>query len=190
MKNTIIYLIGFPGTGKLTTAKEICKLADFKLVDNHYINNPIFNLILKDGKTPLPQTVWTQTRKIREAVLETIRTLSPPDYNFVFTNVLINEDPGDLEVYEKIEKTALIRKATFVPIHLTCELEENIQRVAMPDRKLNMKQLSPEGAERIRKNNRLLNITHSNFISLDTTTSPAEKTAQIILDHARNCAET
>jgi hypothetical protein len=188
MKNTIIYLIGFAGTGKLTTAKEICKLADFKLIDNHYINNPIFKLIYQDGKMPLSESVWIQTRKIRDVILETVRTVCPTDYNFIFTNVLTNEDPGDLEIYKKIEQTALSRNSTFVPVHLTCELEENIRRVGMPDRKLNMKELSPEGAKRKRESNSLLNINHPNFISLDATTSPAEKTAQIILDHARNCA--
>lgn len=50
MKNTIIYLLGFPGTGKYTIAKEICKQADFKLVDNHLINNPLFTLIENDDK--------------------------------------------------------------------------------------------------------------------------------------------
>jgi shikimate kinase len=45
MRNTMIYLIGFAGAGKFTIAKEICKSAEARLVDNHLINNPIaFNI--------------------------------------------------------------------------------------------------------------------------------------------------
>ena len=41
----IIYLIGFAGTGKLTVAKEIIKHnKEFTLIDNHKINDLIFNL--------------------------------------------------------------------------------------------------------------------------------------------------
>ena len=42
--------------------------------NNHWINNPIFGLIDTDGVSPLPDAVWSQTAKIREAVLETIAT--------------------------------------------------------------------------------------------------------------------
>lgn len=33
--NCIVLLIGFAGFGKLTTAKEIAKYPNFRLVDNH-----------------------------------------------------------------------------------------------------------------------------------------------------------
>jgi hypothetical protein len=62
MKNTIIYLIGFPGTGKYTIAREIAQQEDFRLVDNHLVNNPLFNLIHADGITPLPRT-YLEKRK-------------------------------------------------------------------------------------------------------------------------------
>ena len=65
MQNTIIYLIGFAGTGKYTIAKEICRLTNARLVDNHLINNPVFSLIRADGKTLLPESVWEKTWAIR-----------------------------------------------------------------------------------------------------------------------------
>lgn len=63
--NCIILLMGFAGVGKLTTAKELVKYPNFKLVDNHLWNNVIFRLIEQDGITPLPEKVW---KKIRESL--------------------------------------------------------------------------------------------------------------------------
>lgn len=48
MKNTIIYLIGFPRAGKLTIAKEIAKSIDAKIVHSHRINNVLFDLVGAD----------------------------------------------------------------------------------------------------------------------------------------------
>lgn len=57
MKNTIIYLIGHYGVGKLTIARQICAASDARLFDNHLVNNVVFSLIRADGKTPLNERV-------------------------------------------------------------------------------------------------------------------------------------
>src|SRR5580698_1059674 len=94
-QNTFIYLIGFPGTGKYTIAQEIARKENFRLVDNHLINNPVFSLIPLDGQTKLPERIWDNTRKIWEAVSDTIIHISPREYNFVLTNSLIQANAAD-----------------------------------------------------------------------------------------------
>src|SRR5215510_3462096 len=94
MKNTAFYLIGPPGVGKYTVGKIIAERTGAKLVDNHYAINPIFGLIEQDGWTPVPAEVWPQVGKVRSAVLETIATVSPRDWNFVFTHAA-SDDPSD-----------------------------------------------------------------------------------------------
>ncbi len=64
--------MGFAGVGKLTTAKELAKYPNFRLVDNHTWNNPIFNLVRQDGFTALPETVWEKSGKICDIVFEAI----------------------------------------------------------------------------------------------------------------------
>lgn len=44
-----IVLIGFPGVGKLTIAKELSAMVSAKIVDNHWVNNPILRLLDEDG---------------------------------------------------------------------------------------------------------------------------------------------
>jgi predicted kinase len=45
MKNTIVYLIGYAGTGKYTIAREIAGLTGAVIVDNQLINNPVFSVV-------------------------------------------------------------------------------------------------------------------------------------------------
>ena len=102
MTNLFVYLVGFAGTGKLTIARAFARLVGAKVVDNHWINNPIFGLIDSDGVTPLPDEVWAQVAKVREAVLETIATLAKPETNFVLTHEGVEGDPIDQAVFESI----------------------------------------------------------------------------------------
>ncbi|WP_246228187.1 ATP-binding protein [Wolbachia endosymbiont of Litomosoides brasiliensis] len=45
MSKTLIHLIGFPGSGKLTTAKELCKVIDAAIVSNNLFNNIILKIV-------------------------------------------------------------------------------------------------------------------------------------------------
>jgi predicted kinase len=126
--NVFVYLIGFAGVGKLTTARKLADLLDARVVDNHWINNPIFGLVDRDRGAPLPPTVWEQTRKVRDAVLETIATLSAPHANFILTNSLANEDPEDRKIYEAVRATAERRGALFVSVRLLCDEDDESGR--------------------------------------------------------------
>ena len=43
--SVFVLLLGFPGVGKLTIAKELGSLISAKIVDNHWFNNPILRLL-------------------------------------------------------------------------------------------------------------------------------------------------
>ncbi|MGH1398541.1 MAG: hypothetical protein ACRBCT_04930 [Alphaproteobacteria bacterium] len=187
MENIIIYLLGFPGTGKLTIAKEICAQADVRLVDNHLVCNPVFSLIESDGKAPLPERVWSNVAKIREVVFDTMVNLSPADRSFVLTNVLTQNDKDDAIIFEKMLCAVRARKAKFLPVRLLIDEQENLTRVISPERKLNMKYIGPEGLLRVRKDNAVFQSGHENELSLDVTDLPAKEAARIILGHVAAC---
>src|SRR5688572_2294545 len=134
LANSFIYLMGVAGAGKLTVAKAIAAKTGARLVDNHLINNPIFTVVRQDGVTPLPRAVWDRTFAIRTAVLETIASLSPPEWSFVFTHEAYGE-AYDIAVYQLTRKAAAVRKAKFLPVRLVCDPDE----IANPERRVLMK---------------------------------------------------
>jgi hypothetical protein len=188
MTNTIIYLIGFAGVGKYTIAKAICDLEPYKVVDNHYVLNPIFNLIAQDGITPLPAQVWENAMQVRLAVLATIEHLSPKDWDFVFTNELTEDSDGsNLMLYSQILKVAQSRGSCFVPVRLLCDLEEHLSRVVRPERRERMKGVDTDEARDKHANHKLFMPDHTNTLTLNVTGLAPEVAAQTILDHTLEC---
>lgn len=184
ISNCMIYLIGFAGVGKFTIAKEITSLSNFKLVDNHLINNPIFSVIGTDGKTPLPESVWEKTNIIRETVFNTIQTISPSHFNFVLTNELIEGRKGDIEIYQKVLALAKKRGSLFFPVRLICSENELCKRVVADDRKLRFKEIDADAALQKTRLSNVLNCDHPNTYTLDVTELAAFQAAKIILEMA------
>lgn len=113
-KNVIVYLVGFSGAGKLTVARELAVPLRARVVDNHWINNPIFGLLDNDRVTPFPTAaVWDQVDKVRQAVLDTIATLSARETNFILTHAGYDDDPEDWKIYGAIARAADHRGALF-----------------------------------------------------------------------------
>jgi hypothetical protein len=117
MNNTIFYLIGHLDLPKCAVAREISALTGARIVDSQDIYNPIFNLIEHDHPADMPDAVWDAVDAIRAAILKTIETLSPRDWNFVFTHAGF-DIPADVGVYRTVRETATRRGARFQPVRL------------------------------------------------------------------------
>ena len=128
MRNTIIHLIGHPGVGKYTVAQEIASLVDVRVLDNHLVANPIFSLLARNSAAPISAEVWARIGVIRDLMLLTMEDRSPPELNFVLTNV-INDEPGDVAVFKRILRMVAARSATFVPVVLDCATDEHLKRI-------------------------------------------------------------
>lgn len=180
MQNTIVYLFGFSGTGKLTIAQALGDFAAFTIVDNQLINAPVFKAVAADGVKPLPLGVWREIRKIREAVFNTLTYMSPKEMNFVLTNELFTEIDGDKKLFEEVEAIAETRGAKFLPVRLICEKEELLKRVQNPDRKKRLKQIDAESLRTKIQDFTVLKPSHKNLCELDVTSLSAQDAAKII----------
>ncbi|WP_240232386.1 hypothetical protein [Devosia lacusdianchii] len=188
MNNTIIYLIGHYGVGKLTIARELCAITDARLFDNHLVNNVIFSLIRTDGKMPLPERVWDMIEVIRDQALLAIEELTPLEASFVLTNCLLESDPGDRAVYDKVETVATRRGSILVPVVLRASDAAHAARIPSPERAERLKQTDAEGALLKRRSHELLRIDHPNRLDLDTTDLPPSEAARLIIAHAERLA--
>jgi hypothetical protein len=185
MKNTIIYLLGHFGVGKLTVAKAICTQTGARLFDNHLVNNVIFSLIRTDGKTTLPPEVWDHTGEIRRIAFKAIEALAAPDESYVLTNAL-TDDPVDRQWYEAALALARRRRSVFLPVELCCDEASHAERVGTPEREKNLKHTDVASALARRSTVRLLPIDHPNFMTLDNSRVAPDEAASIIIDRVRS----
>ena len=74
----IVYLIGKPGVGKYTIAKELRK-SGFIVCDNQLVNSPIFTLLNYDGYTKIPEK--DAAEKILEHSKRVIKTSGEQVFN-------------------------------------------------------------------------------------------------------------
>lgn len=183
-ENIIIFLMGFAGCGKLTTAKELVKHSNFKLVDAHTISNPILNLIdLNNGilNNDIPNGVWDRVAPIRDAILDTIENLSPEYYSFVFTCEMIKDDAYSKLFFSMVKKVAVSRKALLIPVRLMCDEAALVQRVQNVDRALNCKTTDFQRSIRQSKNEEVFFSGEPAEISINNThLSPKEVSDQIL----------
>ncbi len=184
MINTIIYLLGHYGVGKLTVAKEICAQTGARLFDNHLVNNVVFSLIRADGKTPMPEQVWDLIGEIREVAFRAVEAMAPPASSYVLTNAL-TDDPVDRQWFERAVELARRRGATFLPVQLHCEEAAHARRIDTPDRAANLKHTDIASGLARRRTVRLLPIDHPNLLTIDTTRLPPADAAQQIIAAAQ-----
>lgn len=183
LENTIIHLIGFAGVGKYTIAQLLAADTGAKLVDNHLLNNPVFTVIdLKNGGK-LDEEVWEQTRKIRHVVMDTIRTISPKEYSFIFTNCLFDHDPEDHFVITEMQELAKARNGHYIPVRLHCSTDENMRRKSNEQRCERMKPTNIDNVARHHAEYEVVKIYHENVLDLDVTELSAQQAAEHIMQH-------
>lgn len=185
VENVFILLLGFPGTGKLTIARSLGTALPGRVIDNHWINNPILGLLTEDGHSILPDAVWEQTAKVRQAVLDTIATLSHPAANFIFTNSGTQGDGRSLASYEQIKEAADRRRALFLPVRLLCEEAELVRRVMSPGRRDRLKSIDPKAARHRSRTATVLDAKHPHSLAIDVTAISADEAARRIHEHVK-----
>ena len=180
--NTMIYLIGLRGVGKLTIAKALSEQVSLKRIDNHLINDPIFSLYdLKNGVT---DQMWHHIDQIREIVFQAITQHPDKTQNFVFTNELISGEVEDEALYQQVLSVAESRHACFVPVILHCDLDVLKARITSPERQNTYKDTSLDSVDSLCKNGVMVP-EHDNLLQIDTTRKLPEQIAPEIIQHCQ-----
>lgn len=181
IETCVVFLLGYPGVGKRTVGTHLAELLDGVLVDNQLINLPLLTLFRWDGKFPIPMEIWDRVAPIRDAVLVTIEDLAPRSNNYVFTNVLQDDEDGASQ-YFKLQALAQRRGSLFLSVILSCDVEEQVRRIDTPDRRARLKGSDPEGYRRHRQHTKLFQPPPEEVMHLDTTEIDAQRNAETIYE--------
>jgi hypothetical protein len=180
----IVHLIGPAGVGKLTTARALASITGAVVVDNQWINNPIFGLLPNDRVTPFPEAVWNEIAKVRSAVLETIATIAPITQSFVLTNELYDEEIESRAIVAQVRDTANRRGSIYAPVRMTCTAGELARRIVSPERASRLKSMDVQAA-RANSSRQVLKTGMAEELTLDTSLVSAESAAETIAMHLR-----
>ncbi len=190
-KRHVIYLLGWPGVGKLTIAKEIQKHDDsFAIMHNHQTNDCIFPFI--ESGQQFEEACMNAVGIIRSTIFDFIINHGRKDQSIIFTNVLVdNYNDSEYETFKKIEKFAEDIEATFIPVRLMCETDEIKKRMVSKDRELFHKTMRPEVIDEfISENYSVLTINHKNELTLDVTKLKPSEVKDVIFKHCETISST
>jgi hypothetical protein len=189
----VVVLLGLPGTGKFTIAKELRGQyersgRDVRVIDNHYTANVVFGVLpLVDGYRSIPPETWEYVGKVRAAVWDAIIALSSPQTSFVFTSDITNrEGPAHAEQYRRLADS---RDSVFVPVRLLCEVDELARRIVSPERRDRSKWLDSEGVRRKHAVDTVLELGDSRELTLDVTSTPPSRSAEDIRAHVESVCD-
>lgn len=134
-KHKVILFNGLPGSGKLTIAELLAKKTGAKVLDNHYVNNLIFNV--KEFEDDVPSFIWDFIDRTKVDLYNTLSKL-PQTEDYILTGCLMTTDKTSLPIAEKFAKDL---NSEFIVINLVCNQAKILGRINSPERK-NRKKLT------------------------------------------------
>lgn len=171
----IIFLYGPPGVGKLTVAKELVKITEYKLFHNHLTVDLVHSVF--DFKTEpfieLRDKIWMSVfAKVKEEQISgLVFTFAPEE------SVPANFIPNLIDLVEDEQN-----KIYFVK--LTCDVKELKKRIVDPSRLLFHKGTSTDNLEKHYAREHLIpNEVHKRTYTIDTTSLSPTEAASMIVDH-------
>lgn len=172
----IINLNGWPGVGKLTTARELSTLLDAHLLDNH--------TLLNVGKALAPEgspAFYALVRAVRSVAFDAILRL-PIGAPVIFTNVVAKGGTSGFleENWQAVIELASARRCDLFSITLVCSDAENSGRIARPDRAVLGKMQDPQLLTALRDERTLFDEGATFRTTIDNSDlSPVETARQI-----------
>lgn len=172
----LIFLNGFPGTGKLTVGQALMDKLGGRLLDVHSQMNIAFALteFKSDAFYDTARAVW----KIADTRIGEL----PEDVPLIMTDALREGSAWSREAWERILKLAETRGPLYV-VHLHCDPDENVRRIGSAGQEAMRKERKRALALQYHEEGRILiGGEAQNVMELDTTELTSEECAEAIAD--------
>ncbi|KAF5633590.1 hypothetical protein F52700_6044 [Fusarium sp. NRRL 52700] len=188
IKAPIVWLNGFPGTGKKTIADAMKQLdPSITVLYNHKLIDPVEAVLSRDH---LDYNI--RRKQFRQFILQGV-VLHPSSHDklVVFTDFQSDNELGQ-SVAQEYADAARHADRPFLPVYLTCGLEANIKRVDNAERVASgtTKLLDQELLRNMRKRCELFRFQGYPGLMIDSTEKTALENARKILDTVEGWRDT
>ena len=174
----IIHLNGWPGSGKLTVAREVALKLGARLLDNHTLHDVAGRLC--DRYT---REYWELYYQVRDVAYKRVRAL-PSHEVIVMTNALARESDREREAWAAVKALAQDRDVPLVAVTLQCSLDENVRRIASESRR-HRKLTDPAPLIEWRSTMTLLTDDSVRSLTIDNTNRSPDQVATEIVGFVR-----
>lgn len=178
----LIYLLGYPGTGKRTIAESICAATGAELCDSHRWNAEVFRKHGVNDENPPSKEALEEAGALRDTEIQRLGELPRRSFKgAVFTNKLYEDNLRSYDYFNKVSDLAEAQGVPLLTVRLLCDKEEILRRGANPSRAERKKLTSPEALKAEMENNTLYMPFHPNVVDMDVTHMPAEEAAARVM---------
>ena len=135
-----VYIIGFSGSGKLSTAIELSNMIDALIVSSNLPNNAlcsIYDSTFEHDK--IPKEVQDRIYDITQIMFQVIEAYPIHSKNYIFIDELIKNNDHDINMYNSIVNLSTKMDTKILPIVLKCDLPTLQKRVELKSQRENKK---------------------------------------------------
>ncbi len=180
-----VYIIGFSGSGKLSTAVELSNMIDALIININLSNNAQVCSIYDDTfeRDQIPKEVQGRLYDIAQIMLRVIEIYPISSKNYIFIDELIKNNDHDIRMYNSIIELSEKMNTKVLPIVLKCNLSTLQKRVESKRQRENRKFTNPSlTAEKFRRKNLFI---PPNAIEIENSDISAKEVAEKIVNQMR-----
>ncbi|WP_168463908.1 hypothetical protein [Wolbachia endosymbiont of Ctenocephalides felis wCfeT] len=133
-----IYIIGFSGSGKLSTAIELSNAIDGLIVSSDLSSN-VRTCSIYDEAFEHSKETQDRLYNIVQVMLQVIEAYPIDSKNYIFTNELIKNNDYSTGIYNSIVRLGEKMNAKLLPVILKCNLPTLQKRIELKMQKENRK---------------------------------------------------
>lgn len=169
----MIFIYGPPASGKLTIAKELASLTNYKVFHNHQTRDIVHELY--------PSTLDENYGLVDKLRLDIFKYAARHSTDIIFTYV--HDDVTDTSFVNKVVKTIEAEKGNVLFIETSASKSTLLSRVDSDSRKEHSKLIDKNILERLIDAGTYESLPYEKILKIDTTNMSAKESASLIANH-------
>jgi deoxyadenosine/deoxycytidine kinase len=136
-----VYIIGFSGSGKLSTAIELSNMIGALIVNSNFSNNTqirsIYDNIFEYDQ--IPKEVQDRIYNVAQTMLQAIEAYPIHSKNYIFIDELMKNNDYNIRIYNSVVELSKRMNTRILPIVLKCDLPTLQKRIKLKRQRENRK---------------------------------------------------